>query len=349
MHFVNVLTTNGVGERYIIDNKLNILGNSLFRNDWAYIDDVSSLTKVIVPHERCRVSIGNKHLYYGCEHDKANKAGYVLAVEHMYHEYRHVQQFTTEQKIVHDRDLTSSDKRMTDIIRRRFVMNQYQTIYSHTYKTDPSEMDAETYAVRNTILYFSDNPIITRQEAENIIFDFMMSEEYGHKEELEPYNVTKIDDIMAAFIDLRNKAVHIPYSISPEPASLFLKMSGLKSEDIEGYGFGLTDAFLNDPYYKHYRKIFNASEDGRDQDKILEQTIIMEYPELIASIPRLEKELEECKQQLDSRSFMQRTRNMPVKIVSYANPEINDGLNPEDADFTEAVNAISESSSNLTK
>ncbi len=327
MNFFNILKTNGITNKYTVDIRLGQLGNELFGKDWSYTNEFSSFTKPIIQNEQCHVTIGTNHLYYDCNSNEVNKAGYILTVEHMYHEYRHIQQFTTEHKLVHDNDLTSDYKRMTDIIRRQFVSDLYKTIYDHTYRTDPSEMDSEVYGIENTIRYFSNDPIITQTEAKDMLFQLMLSDDYGHKDELEQYDIKSVGDILSAFIDLRNKVVHIPYSIIPE----------FETEKSE---YDLTDRFLNARKYKYHRKEFKKCKDGRMQDKILEQTIVMEYPEIITLVPRLEKELRECQKAISSRLFVSKNEVIPADKISYANPNEND-------DFSEAVKLLSADSDGI--
>lgn len=323
MNFSNIISINGKCDRKFILENLNGLNDSLFGLDWKYGKGISSFTKSVIPNRQCFITLGNEHLYAECSQNEVNKAGYIIAVEHSYHEYRHVQQLTTERKLIHDKDITSNDRRMTDIIRRDFVSDMYNTIYGHTYRIHPGELDAETYGIQKTIEYFANDKVVSQSEAKDILVQIMMSDDYGHKEELEPYNVKTAEDLMSAFIDLRNKAVHLPYQINAKPVESF--------EDNTGAEYDMTNRFLTEHRFKYFREEFNKCTDGRMQDKILEQTIVMEYPEIITSVPRLEKELRACQEQMRSRLFVSSKEAIPESKIQYANP---------DDEFTRAVETI---------
>lgn len=324
MLIVDVLNIDGKYNKETVERRLNRLGNELFDFEWDMTRDYSSATEIKVENEQYHVNIGTGYLYDSCDLENVNKAGYVLAVQHMYHEHRHVQQFTAGQQTIFEKNMLSTERRMTDIVRRNFIMDRYGTIYSHTYRTDPSEMDAELYGIEKAVKYFEKDPIVSKTEAEDILIKIMLSDDYGHKEELEPYNIQSIEDLASAFTDLREKGIHKPYQINQDLIPGFADNTDFETD--------MTDRFLTEHRFKYFKEEFDKCQDGRMQDKILEQTIVMEYPEIINTIPRLKKELKTCQEQMQSRMLLNRKEPIPVSKIQYANHE---------DDFTEAVNSIS--------
>lgn len=220
MNCKNILKSHGkLLEKDALDS-LEILGRSLFGEKWDYVDSVSSSTTVENSNNQYAVDIAQNWLIYNCDENECNRAGYVLTVQHMYHEYQHVQQYTKEQNAIIDINSIKSINRMTDIVRRNFIRNFYNSAYTHNYANDPAELDAEVYGLKQTIEYFKSDPLITQNKAKEVLFQFMMSEDYGHKAELNKYSIKSIDDMMKAFIDLRDTAVHKPYPITLEISPL---------------------------------------------------------------------------------------------------------------------------------
>ncbi len=348
MQIADILKTYGKNKRRDIYEAIVNYGDNLFDRNWNFIKGISS--KTTFKDNQYYVEIGTDCLTYNCDFNVLNRAGYVLAIDHMFHEYRHIQQFITERKVIHDTGITTaSDRRMTDIIRRQFITSFYNSAYSHNYRNDPGEMDAEVYGIQKTIEYFKSDFIIPQKEAEDIIFQFMMSEDYGHKEELEQYDPKSIDDILTAFIDLRNKSVHILYPVTMEITSES-ELVGSPSD------FDMTEEFLTLPKYKTHRKELEMCSDGRIEDKLLEQTIVQKYPDIVTTIPRLQRELTECQRALNSRIFVPKNHVIPMSQIHYTSPikaESDDNvdfqLSEVIREFVEGLNIIEERNDEIKK
>lgn len=305
-------------------DSLITLGNSLFKDNWTFIDGIVSRTAPIIPNKQYDVGIAYDWLIYDCNENEYNCAGYVIIVQQMYHEYRHIQHQTDEWNKTAVMNSIQSVNRMTDIVRRNFIRDHYESAYSYNYAMDPSELDAEVYGLRQAFTYFKSDSLVTQDEAKEILFQLMMSEEYGHKTELDKYSIKSIDDMMNAFIDLRNTAVHKLYPIIMEPSSI---------EESTATKYDMTKEFLTSYKYRTHREELKKCTDGREVDKLLEQTIVMKYPDIGESVPRLRDELNKCRDQMQSRLLTPKHYAVHVSKINYA------GL--ED-DFTDAVNKIPE-------
>lgn len=290
------------------------LGNNLFEN-WDYIEGLTSYTRPLDLIEHCNVKIAKDYICYNCADNEINKAGYVITVQQMYHESRHVQQFTEEMK-----NISLDDDTMTNIARRHLIDTFYGSIAGSTYKIAPCEMDAEAYGLKKALEHFENDQFVSKAEAGNILFQFMTAPELGHMEQLEPYDVKSIDDVIHAFEDMKEKNIHIPYTIEA--------IENLPEHD-------LSKEFLTEPVFKTHRQEFDKAQDGLIQDKIMEQTIVLARPYMIHAIPRLEEELVNCQKQMDRRLFIPKTDAIPASKIRYANQEL------EDDGFTDAVNSIS--------
>lgn len=324
----DILEKHGKILRKDVQKSLNMLGNSLFEN-WTFINGVSSKTLPITINKKYETSIAQDWLIYDCAENKCNKAGYVLTVQHMYHEYRHIQQYTKEWNTTVDIKSIKNVNRMTDIVRRNFIRNFYDSAYTHNYTKDPGELDAEVYGLKQAMIYFKNNPMITQKEADQILFQFMMSEDYGHKNELDQYHIKSVNDMMNAFTDLRNIVVHGVYPVTTEISPLIGESTASKID--------MTEEFLTSYKYRTHREELKTCTDGRQQDKLLEQTIVMKYPDIGDFVPRLKTELNACKKQMQSRILTPKNHAVPVSKINYAvaTSQLED-------DFTAAVNAITE-------
>ena len=87
------------------------------------------------------------------------------------------------------------------IIRREFIKGYFPSVYTNNYSNDPSEMDAERYGIRYTLAYFESDPIITKTEAEEILYQFAMSEDSIHSDIIDSYRdkLHNIYDILDLF------------------------------------------------------------------------------------------------------------------------------------------------------
>ena len=319
-----VLESHTKSMKVDIQKSLNALGNSLFNEKWKFEDELFSMIIPINPHKEYGAIITKNWLSYDCNENEYNRAGYVITVQQMYHEYRHMQQQSDEWNSVMPMNSIRNVNRMTDIVRRNFIRDYYESAYSHNYVADPSELDAEVYGLRQAFAYFKSNSLITQDEAKEILFQFMMSEDYVREKELSQYSIKSVDDMMDAFVDLRNIAVHKLYPITAELSSL---------EKSTATEYDMTEEFLTSYKYRTHREELKKCTDGREIDKLLEQTIVMKYSDVGESVPRLRDELNKCRDQMQSRLLTPKHHAVPVSKINYA------GL--ED-DFTDAVNKIPE-------
>lgn len=310
MKLENILKMHGNAFKTPILNNVNKLAASLFDKDWEYTNNFSSGIIPIIHNEQYHTQIARNYLTYDCKPIEYNRAGYVITVQHMFHEYQHIQQVTKEWNTASDMESVANVRRVTDIVRRSFIKDYYGSSYTHNYAKDPGEMDAELYGIQQSIRYFEHDDIISQNEAKETLFQLMMSEDYGHKLELDKYNIKSMDDLISAFIDLRNTVVHDIYPITLESSLLFDTVI-LTDKDI-------TEKFLTDSKYQTHRDEVNRCTDGRKLDKLLEQTIVLEYPDVIERVPRLRKELAECKKQMESRIFIPKYYAIPVSKINYA-------------------------------
>lgn len=327
----DVLESYGTVPRHVALQSLINLGNTLFEDKWYFSNDISSGVSAIIPNKEYQVKISDRFLTYGCSQKDINCAGFIFTIEHMFHEYKHIQQFTTEwNKVFFEKNIKNVN-RMTDIVRRSFVSDFYSSVYTHNYKNDPGEMDAEVYGISQTINYFEQSPIVSQDKVRKILFQFMMSEDYGHKEELNKYAPRTFDDMLASFKNLRDLSIHLIYPITSEPSNLF---GDIKSN------IDMAHDFLKKPEYRTYRQEMDKCTDGKEQDKLLEQTIVLKYPDISQYVPRLQEELENCKNQMQSRIFLT-GHAIPISKINYA------GISEED-DFTSSVYRITETEDNKT-
>lgn len=330
-----ILLEYGTINRKNADDHLSEVADFALNNNWEFIDGIVSRTKPIIFNKLCQVAIGKDALYYNCLPDQCTKAGYVLAVEHIFHEQRHTIQLTTESCHVPENFQTQSSRDMTNAIRRHFISIFYPFAYRTNYEYDPTEMDAEDYALEQTRALFQDDEFVTSKEADQILYDLML---YFHPIALSPREQTSIEDIQVTFHNRKRTAVYELYDIAPKQT--IADFSKFPIED----SIDLTDKFLNNPKFETHRKAFYEASDGRMQDKILEQTILLEYPDACRLIPRLEPELINCMEQMNQRIFT-RNKVIPERRIQYArNPNANNEdlfTEKEIESFEEAVNSLS--------
>lgn len=311
-----------------VENALTKHADSLFHKNWCFIPGpISSTTPGI--NGSYVVKIGSELTLHKCNEHEANEAGYVMTIQHMYHERQHIQQIK-EQNISVNTKYNKDIDRMTNIVRRNFIQSRYNSAYSYNYEKDPGELDAEVYGLKMAIEYFKTDTLVSSDKANQILFEFMMSDDYGHKNELNKYNISSIEDMMNAFIDIRDTIVHEIYSIQIyEPSS----DEHLVYED-------MTEDFLTLNKFRTHRDEFKKCKDGILQDKILEQTILMEYPDISQHPLHLREELETCKRQMDSKLHIPRHHVVPANKIKYAGYDSDDLMSDGDG-FTKAVNSLS--------
>lgn len=192
----------------------------------------------------------------------------------------------------------------------------------------PEEFECEIYGIRKTIEYFEKNPFIDPKEVRTILKDIMLSDDAVHKPELSDYSIESIDDMLEAFEDLKEKAIHEPYALEP-------RKNGRDCEEFRKTENDMTDAFLALPEFQSHKDEFYKCKDAIDRDKILEQTIVLAYSDAEDFIPRLRTELENCRKQLSHRLFTPKWKAISASDIKYAQIK-----NSSDKIFTDAVNEI---------
>lgn len=215
MNMNEVMAKYGNISKTRIRDDIEGLGGMLFGSNWGFTKARKwSETTIMDQHARYYVDITKHWLEHGCGNTQYNRAGCVLTMQHIRHEERHVWQNITEwHRKVTEGALTSTD-RMTDVIRRIMVTNFYPSGYNFNYNNDPSEWDADVHGMERTVEYFEKNPIISVDEAGAILVDVMMSDNYGHKKELQGYSIKTFDDLIKAAKDIRNESAHKIYPVT---------------------------------------------------------------------------------------------------------------------------------------
>lgn len=336
-----MIRSYGTMSRHEAYKDLKQLGNRLFGNNWKFTDDVISNTESNRNNKSYQVTIGKKWLTAGCSENECNRAGYVLAVEHMWHEYRHMHQNLVEWNSTQYKGSPEIEQ-MTDIIRRYMVENILAPAYAYNYMLEPGEMDAEAYGTEHAVEYLmNEQNIIPKEEAVQMLIDIMVSDEYGHGPELRGYRIETADDLVASFEDLVDASIHRRYSLEPREDGRNLEVKKSK--------YDLTDRFLNDPEFESFRNAFEDCTDGREMDKVMEQVIVLLYPDIEQAVPRLSHELRDCRRQMKWRSLTLRPGAIPAEEIRYTgnmtgnmidNEPIVMNMSDDDSDFTDAVNNI---------
>lgn len=333
MKFDEILNKYGKNERLPIYNRLILLGNRLLgKNKWEFDNTYDSETITLPISREYSVKIGENNLTDGCDNDEYNLAGYVQTVLHMFHEERHVQQFIREWNTTSEIKSIKNISRTTDIIRREFISIYFPSLYENIYSDNPSEIDAELYAVRSALGYFRSDPIISEQKAEEALFDLVTSDDYVHKKLLDRYELRTVDDVISALDTCCDDAINHTYNIVSEKSAVSVNSIDTDTD--------ITDRFLTDPKFRLYRREFYRCENGIQQDKILEQVILFEYgyPDVAKTVPRLREELRNCDRQMGSYMFKPKTHPIPHKMIKYA--KNGSYGTDESASFTEGVAAI---------
>lgn len=309
MTFDNILKTYGTESRKLILNDALKLGHKLYgKPNWVFNHSYDSETLTSISGNKCNISIGEKALYDDCNDSECNRAAYVLLIKDMYHEYRHVWHDTTAWNDKAGLNSIASYRQTTDMVRRKFVREYFPSIYENNYSNDPSEMDAEWYGIKMTLTYFESNPIISKPEAEDMLYQLMMADGCVHREMLDQYKdrLGSIHDVLEVFDERRKTAASIPYSVAE-------------------------DDFLNAGVSKEYRETFDKCKTGIEQDKVLEQAILAVRPENIRKAPlRLRDELVSCMRQMKLDTPGNVPHAVPPKRISYSVPNTSETI-----EFTE--------------
>lgn len=316
MKFDDILKTYGKEKRQRVERNLYSLGNKLFGVDkWEFVDGYDSETSVSCSGNQYHVIVGKKALADNCNNEECNKAAYVLAVKDMYHEQRHVWQHTKAWNSKNKIDGLKESDRMTNIVRREFIKGYFPSVYYNNYSNDPSEMDAEAYGIKNTLMYFDSDPILDKNTAENILFQLMMSDDCIHKEMLGEHkdHLKSIYDVIDLFDVRKDEASDIKYLLTTDIPPEFKNEPSI---DLK-----LTHEFLVSKRFREYRKAFDMCRTGIEQDKVLEQAILFEHPDVIRKSPlRLRKELLDCQRQMVSGILKSDCHAISPKHMRYSIP-----------------------------
>lgn len=296
MIFNDILNIHGtVSGKYVLDRVFD-LGNKLYgKQNWKFNHSYDSETKTSVSDDKYRVSVGEKALYDGCNESECNKAAYVLLIKDIYHEHRHVWQYTKAWNDKAGLNSVKSYRQTTDMVRRKFVSDYFPSSYYNNYSNDPSEMDAEWYGIKMTLTYFKSDPMISRQEAEEILYQLMMSDDCVHRE---IFNVCgnkpgSIYGILNIFEERTKTVASVIYPLTDKIISWFDK-------DVSDESLSMTRDFLYSRDFKEYREAFNKCKTGIEQDKVLEQVILsMDNKSIRKSPLRLREELINCRRQME--------------------------------------------------
>ena len=314
MKFEDILTTHGKKNKYAVRTRLIKLGNGLYdKNNWSFNHLYDSETATSNKGDWYHVTIGDRALYDDCKDSECNKAAYVLTVKDMYHEAQHVWHRTRAWNDRQNLNSVKNYRKITDIVRREFVREYFPSAYYNNYSNDPSEMDAEKTGIRQALSYFESDPLVSKSEAEEILFQLMMSDDCVHKEIMDEHRdkLTSIYDVLTVFEEHAYKAAEIKYPVTDILAQKFRNEMGMD--------FAVTREFLYSKDYEEYRKSFDACATGVEQDKVLEQVILISQPDIIRKAPlRLRQELIDCRRQMELSSFRNGPHTVLPKKINYA-------------------------------
>lgn len=314
MKFDNIINNHGKIEREVVDWNLRNLGNKLFgARDWKFIDGYDSETETSISGNSYYVTMGNRALYDNCTDLECNKAAYVLMIKDMYHEKQHVWQRTKAWNDNQQLNSVKNYRKTTDIVRREFIREYFPSAYYNNYSNDPSEMDAEKTGIRQALSYFESDPLVSKSEAEEILFQLMMSDDCVHKEIIDEHRdkLTSIYDVLTVFEEKADKAADVKYAVTDMIIQQFRNETGID--------FTITREFLYSKDYEEYRKSFDACATGVEQDKVLEQVILISQPDIVRKAPlRLRQELIDCRRQMELSSFKNGPHTVPPKKINYA-------------------------------
>lgn len=294
-------------------SNLTDFGDHLFGlGNWKFVHEDDSETITSNLDNMYYVTIADNLLYDNCDGLMCNVAGYVYVVKDMYHESEHVWQNTTAWNDKSQLNSVKSFRRTTNVVRREFVSQYFPSAYTNNYSNDPGEMDAERYAFRCALSYFESNPIITKTEAEEILYQFAMSEDNIHSNIIDMHRgrLHNIYDVRDLFDERADTVAAIKYEITENIDRRFIDF------DINLY---MTHEFLYSDDFAEYRKAYAKCNTGIEQDKVLEQAIIVSQRGIMRkSPPRLHKELTECRMQMDWNSLRLGLHAVPPKKINYS-------------------------------
>lgn len=326
MDINEILKLHGKTEKQIAQSKLIKLGDKLFGiNKWDFISSYDSETRSSDSGKWYYVLIAENALTDGCNKSEYNKAGYILAIKDMYHENRHVWQHTKAWNDKSDLNPVKQYQQTTNLVRREFLKKYFPSIYYGNYINDPSEADAVKIEISESLAYFENELSEDKLEAEDILYEFMMSEDNMYEELLEPHKseFKNIYDVLNFFKDHSKTCADKTYSITTDLPSQFKN-----DPDID---MSFTKKFLNDKEFEEYRKALEECKTGVDQDKVLEQAVIFAYPDIIHKAPlRLRKELANCRRQMEFDTWKPGIHAVPPNRINYS---INS--HPEEVVLTE--------------
>lgn len=285
MNWKEILSVHGTCDKEQGKQRLSKLGDELFER-WdfingprgATINDTEYFVTGKKKSDYPKVLISSIYLSAGCEPDKMNRAAYVKAVNQMFHEHRH----TVQRAAAFSED--TADDGLEGIIRRQFVAVFYNSAYENNYINDPSEIDAILYSLKKSLDYFEDDSIVSKKEAGDILFRYFTADSSKLKPLLEPYSPQTIEDLIGAYEDINKASCDMVYNLDP---------SMLTDR------WDMTDDLMFEPSHSGSLFAFENADTGWEQDMILEENIILQYPEVIDRIPRLRKELEAIWDQID--------------------------------------------------
>lgn len=322
MKFDDIINNHGKIERAAADWNLRTLSNGLFgTQNWKFVNKYDSETETSISGNAHYVTIGNKALCDDCTDLECNKAVYVLMIKDIYHEKQHVWQRTKAWNDKQNLNSIKDYRKITDIVRREFVREYFPSAYYNNYSNDPSEMDAEKVGIRQALSYFESDPLVSKSEAEDILFQCMLSEDCIHKELLDKHRdkLSSIYDVLTVLEEHADKSAKIKYPVTEDIIPQFRSETGID--------MSMTAEFLYGKDYKPYRKAFDACCTGVEQDKILEQVLLVMQSGIVRKAPlRLRQELIDCRRQMELSSFRTGPHAVPPKKINYSieNLELTD-------------------------
>lgn len=123
--------------------------------------------------------------------------------------------------------------------------------------------------------------------------------------------LTFIHDVLTVFEEKADKAADVKYAVTDMIIQQFRNETGID--------FTITREFLYSKDYEEYRKSFDACATGVEQDKVLEQVILISQPDIVRKAPlRLRQELIDCRRQMELSSFKNGPHTVPPKKINYA-------------------------------
>lgn len=314
MELNKILEKHGKIARRKAKNNILTLGNKLFGTEnWKFVPGYDSETRSSDSGKWYYVTIAENALTDGCNDSEYNKAGYVFAVKQMHHERRHVWQHTKAWNSKAGLNSMKSYQQTTDLVRREFLKAYFPSIYYNNYLNDPGETDAIISEIKDSLNHFKTDLPEIKSEAENILYEFMMSEDYPQEKILKPHKdkLKNIYDVLHFFEERAKTCGDEKYSVTMDIDPIFKN-----DPDID---MSFTDRFLHDKEFKEYRTALKKCKTGIEQDKILEQAVIFAYPDVIRKAPiRLRKELLDCKNQMELGTLRPGMHAIYPKHINYS-------------------------------